>query len=433
MRVLLLGATGLIGAAVADALAEAGHAVTGLARQVGPAAAARPHLAWIARDLATCTTPQDWMPLLAGMDAVVNCAGVLQDGPGDNVRAVQEAAMLALWQACAATGVRRVVQVSAVGAEPDAPTVFMRSKAAADAALADTTLDWVVLRPGLVWAPTAYGGTALLRALAAWPTALPLPLPLAGAVVQTVAVEEVALAVVAAIEGRVPARHAYDLVERPDHSLAAVIAALRGWSGRGPLHILPAPDWVARLAGRASDLLGRLGWRSPLRSTAIAELARGVRGDPDPWEAATGRPLATLEQTLRRHPATIQDRWFGRIWLLRPLLVGGLAAFWLASGAIALARPGEAAAVLAARGMAEAPAVALVLGGAAVDLALGALVLVKRAMPLAALGMLATSAAYLAGGTLLAPDLWADPLGPLVKVLPAMLPAATLLALAEER
>ena len=47
--------------------------------------------------------------------------------------------------------------------------------------------------------------------------------------------------------------------------------------------------------------------------------------------------------------------------------------------------------------------------------------------------MLAASAAYLLGGTLLAPDLWGDPLGPLVKVVPAMLPAAMLLALAEER
>ena len=115
------------------------------------------------------------------------------------------------------------------------------------------------------------------------------------------------------------------------------------------------------------------------------------------------------------------------------MLIGGLAVFWLASGAIALAQPGAAAAVLTARGMAEAPALALVLGGAVLDLALGALVLRRRTMPFAALSMLAMSGAYLLGGTLLAPGLWTDPLGPLVKVLPAMLPAAVLLALAEDR
>jgi uncharacterized protein YbjT (DUF2867 family) len=432
LRILVLGAYGLIGGTVADRLAGAGHAVTGLGRRAS-AAAARPHMAWVTCDIAACARPEDWAPVIAGMDVVVNCAGALQDGPRDDVRAVQETAMVALWQACAAAGTRRMVQVSAAGAAADAPTAFMRTKAVADAALAGHDLDWVVLRPGLVWAPTAYGATALLRALAAWPGALPLPLPLAGSPVQTVAVEDVAEAVLAAAEGRIPARRAFDLVEDTPHSLAALVATLRGWSGRKPLRIWPAPAWVARLAGLVSDGLGRLGWRGPLRSTAVAELARGVVGDPGPWRDATGRPVAPLAETLRRHPATAQDRWFGRLWLLRPLLIGGLAAFWLASGAIALVRPEAAASVLTDRGFPVIPAWVFVFGGAALDLALGTLVLVRRTMPAAALGMLGVSAAYLLGGTMLAPDLWADPLGPLVKVVPAMLPAVALLALAEDR
>jgi uncharacterized protein YbjT (DUF2867 family) len=432
-RILVLGAYGLIGGAVADRLAAAGHAVTGLGRSVAAARVARPHIGWVAQDIAACTRAEDWAPLIAGMDVVVNCAGALQDGPRDDVRAVQETAMLALWQACAAAGTRRVVQVSAAGATGDAPTEFMRSKARADAALAGLDLDWVVLRPGLVWAPTAYGGTALLRALAAWPGRLPLPLPHAGAAVQTVSVDDVAGAACAAAEGRIPLRRAFDLVESGRHSLATVVAMLRGWSGRAPMHILPAPAWVARLAGWVCDGLGRLGWRAPLRSTAVAELARGVVGDPAPWAAATGQALAPLADTLRRQPATAQDRWFGRLWLLRPVLIGGLAVFWLVSGAIALARPEAAVAVLTARDVPALPAWTLVLGGAAVDLALGALVLLRRTMPAAAAGMIAVSAGYLLGGSILAPDLWADPLGPLVKVLPAMLPAAVLLAVAEDR
>jgi uncharacterized protein YbjT (DUF2867 family) len=236
--------------------------------------------------------------------------------------------MLALFAACAAAGGVRVVQVSAAGATAAAPTLFMRSKAAADAALARFDLDWVVLRPGLVLAPQAYGATALLRALAAWPGALPLPLPLAEARVQTVAVEEVAAAVQAAAEGRVPLRRAYDLVEAESQSLGELVAALRAWTGRAPLRLWSAPTGLARVAAAIGDLLGRLGWRAPLRSTALAEIARGVRGDPQAWHAVTGTPVASLAETLRRHPATVQERWFGRIWLLRPLLVAGCAA-WL--------------------------------------------------------------------------------------------------------
>ncbi|WP_245447080.1 DoxX-like family protein [Methylobacterium sp. 17Sr1-1] len=57
----------------------------------------------------------------------------------------------------------------------------------------------------------------------------------------------------------------------------------------------------------------------------------------------------------------------------------------------------------------------------------------RRLMPLAALAMIGGTLAYLAAGTVLAPDLWADPLGPYVKTLPAALLALVALALAAER
>ena len=431
LHVLVLGAYGLIGAVVADRLAAAGHRVTGLGRRVEAARRARPHIAWVAQDIARLARPEDWLPLLAGVDAVVNCAGALQDGARDDVEALQSVAMRALFAACDAANTACVVQVSAAGAAPDAPTAFMRTKAEADAALARGRTPWVVLRPGLVLAPQAYGGTALLRALAAWPG--PVPMPLGDAPVQTVPAASVAEAVLDALDGRLPLRAAYDLVEDEAHSLAAIVAALRGWLGRRPARMLPAPFALARLAAWAGDVLGRLGWRPPLRSTSLAELARGVRGDPEAWARATGRRIPALAETLAAMPATVQERWFGRVWLLRPVLIATLALFWGLTGVIALLRPAEAAAVLTLRGMPAAPAMALVLLGAAVDLALAALLLHRRSMAAAAWGMVAVTLGYLVGGSVLAPDLWLDPLGPLLKPMPAALPALVLLATREER
>lgn len=431
LTILLLGAYGLIGAAVADRLAAAGHRVIGVGRRVEAARRARPHIDWRAQDIARLARAEDWAPLLDGVDAVVNCAGALQDGARDDVQALQSVAMRALFAACDAAGMGCVVQVSAVGAEADAPTAFMRSKAEADAALGRATCPWVILRPGLVLAPQAYGGTALLRALAAWPG--PVPLPLAGAEVQTVPVGTVAEAVLDALEGRLPLRATYDLVEDRPHSLAECVAALRAWLGRPPARAVPAPFALARLIARGGDLLGRLGWRPPLRSTSLVELARGVRGDPEPWARATGRRVPALAEALAAMPATVQERWFGRLWLLRPALVAVLAAFWAASGVVALLRPAEAAAVLTARGVPAWPAMAAVLLGAAADLLLAALMLHRRTVALAARGMVAVTLAYLAGGSVLAPDLWLDPLGPLLKPIPAVLPALVLLATEEER
>lgn len=431
VRVLVLGGYGLIGSAVLARLREAGHAVTALGRSTAAAQRRFPDVSWIERDIAGLCEAAAWRPLIAGFDVVVNCAGALQDGPRDDVRAVQATAMRALFQACADAGSLRVVQISAAGAASDATTVFMRTKAEADAVLAGLDLDWTILRPGLVLAPTAYGGTALLRALASVP--LVLPLPDHTGPIQTVHVDDVAVAVRLAVEGRVPARACYDLVEPEPHDLAEVVQALRGWLGYAPAPLLRVARPLVRLAVAVGDGLGRLGWRSPLRSTAFAQVSAGVTGDPGPWSHASGQSLSGLAISLRRLPSTVQERWFGRLWLLKPVLIGGLSLFWIASGLVGFARFDAAASVLTSRGVGIGIAQAAVAAGVGLDLTLGTAMLVRRTMPLAALGMVATTVAYLAAGTVLTPDLWSDPLGPFVKTIPGALLALVAVALAAER
>jgi uncharacterized protein YbjT (DUF2867 family) len=67
-------------------------------------------------DIADATDPKDWWPHLVGVDAVVNCAGVLQDSPRDSTIGVHHDGAAALFLACE-KGVRRVVHVSAIGVD----------------------------------------------------------------------------------------------------------------------------------------------------------------------------------------------------------------------------------------------------------------------------------------------------------------------------
>ncbi|MGO4704390.1 NAD-dependent epimerase/dehydratase family protein [Microvirga sp. 2MCAF38] len=108
MRVLVLGAYGLIGLPVVLKLLDAGHGVTGLGRSVTRARVSHPDVIWLERDIAQLTDAAAWLPVLSNVDAVVNCSGALQDSPRDNLQALQFDAMEALFAACEQTGVKYV-------------------------------------------------------------------------------------------------------------------------------------------------------------------------------------------------------------------------------------------------------------------------------------------------------------------------------------
>lgn len=131
-------------------------------------------------------------------------------------------------------------------------------------------------------------------------------------------------------------------------------------------------------------------------------------------------------------PATSQERIFARARLTFPCLLATLSIFWLVSGAIGLLRRDVAARMF--DGVLTAPlANAFVADGGAIDVAIGVGLLVRPWTRSAALAAIAVSLLYLVAGTVLMPRLWADPLGPFVKVLPGIALALAVAALAEER
>ncbi len=191
---------------------------------------------------------------------------------------------------------------------------------------------------------------------------------------------------------------------------------------------------IARVITTAADALAYLGWRSPARSTAFAELAAGMRGDPTRWIAATGIAPKDLDAILNQRPATLQDRWFSRLYFLKPAAITCLAAFWIVSGLVAVG-PGwsDAQAVLAKAGVTSSVAMLITCAGAIVDIVLGIGVAIRSSARMALIGMLVVSGLYLLLGTILTPALWLDPLGRLVKIVPVLLLIVFALAVIEER
>ena len=171
-----------------------------------------------------------------------------------------------------------------------------------------------------------------------------------------------------------------------------------------------------------------------MRSNALKQLDFDVEGDPAPWMDATGARPAGFHDWLAAHPAGVQDRWQARLGFARPLARWVLGLYWLVTGllTLGLARP-DALSVLAEAGFDGASGVAVFWATSLFDIALGLAMLVKwRVRSVAALMILGTLG-YVAAITVLLPGLWADALGPVVKVFPAAALALLVAATEDER
>lgn len=428
--ILVLGASGLIGRFVTDDLRTRGFRVVGLARSLSPAqtmSALDIELPILSLDATALTR------LLSqhAVDVVVNCLGVLQDGAGSDTNAVHRDFVARLLQAIAASSrAIRLVHISIPGTAQADRTAFATTKREAERLIAASHIPHAILRPGFVVAPSAYGGSAMLRALAAFP--LDLPAEEMARPFQPVAVEDISatIAWLAArdIDDASVKAVSWDLMQSEPITMAGVIKQFRlAFGTAGWLHVA-MPSFMLDLGAKIGDLANTLGWTPPMRSTAIAELRRGVSGDPSAWIAATGIAPKTLADAIGRHPATIQDKWFARLFLIKALIVASLVAFWLVSGFIALFVSYRAAAgILTAHSFPPALVDPIAIGTSLMDMSIGVLIACRRTTAIGLVAGIVASLGYLFGAAILTPDLWIEPLGALVKTGPAIV--LTLVAL----
>src|SRR3954465_1944264 len=326
MRVLVIGATGLIGSAVAARLAADGQEVVGLSRH--PPAAGLARLRHVAFDLAGASSTDKFVPLLAGVHAVVNCAGTLQDAPGESTEGVHHTGVVALIAACEKAGVRRFVHLSAIGVGRKASS-FSASKHAGEAALIASTLDWIILRPSVVFGRPAYGGSALMRGLAALSIQ---PVMTGTGPLQLVWLDDLVQTVGFLLGPEAPSRQILDIVGPRNWSFADAVRLLRNWMGWPEAAAYAVPSWLSGVLYKLGDAVSALGWRPPIRTTARREIIHGATGDGGRWTQLTGIAPTDIEAALTREPASVQERWFERLYILKLLVFGVPVLFWIPPG-----------------------------------------------------------------------------------------------------
>ncbi|MDP2329898.1 MAG: SDR family oxidoreductase [Reyranella sp.] len=431
MRILLTGANGFIGGQLLAGLRARGHEVVAAVRDPEALRQKLPGSEAIAVDFNRDTSIEDWRPRLEGIDAVINCAGVLHGGRGQDIEAIHAVTPIALFDACAATGVRRVVQISAISADADVGTEYALTKKRADDHLRSLPLDWTVLRPSLVYGDGSYGGTSALRGLAG----LPMVSPLVGDATMAfrpLHIEDLAETVVRVIESERFARRTLEPVGPGVVTLRELVASHRAWLGLKPAVELSIPLPVMKLAARLADMAGG----GPLGSTSLRQLLAGNVGSEPAgvFARAIGFVPRSLKEMLARRPAQTQDVWHARLYFLRPVLRLALALMWLGSAVAGLLAPVSSyAAVDAALTALGLPTRSLAVAFSMFDLMIAAALLVRWNVRLLAVIQLIVVAGYTAVLTILAPSLWLDPFGALLKNLPILVAIGIWAVLEDER
>ena len=412
--VLVTGASGFLGRAITEQLIKSGHKVIGAVRD--PASQARTpvggQMEYIAADFRRDLDPAVWVPRLKGVDVVINAVGIIRETGAQTFAAIHALGPQALFAACQQAGIRRIVQVSALGADERATSAFHVSKRGADEFLLRLPLSAAVVQPSLVYGEEG-ASSRLFRRLASMPV---IPLPGYGEQrIQPIHVHDAALAVTALaispFTGRMP------LVGPQPISLREYLAQLRTAMRLGVPYFVPVPPAV--LTGVSA--VGAWRWGVP-DEAMLSMLERGNTADPAPLAALLGRSPRAVHQFIPAHAAAAVGLAARLSWLAA-LLRLSIALVWIVSGVLSFGvyPVHESYALLAQAGIAGAWAVAALYAGAALDLLLGMATLMVSHRRW--LWVLQASAiiAYTAIITLRLPAFWLHPFGPVLKNLPMLM------------
>lgn len=407
MKILVCGANGFIGRHLCVALAQAGHEVVrGVRKPVRPSD--------VAMDYACDLTPETWLPRLAGVDAVINAVGILREDGERRFDAVHRDAPIALFKACEKVGVRRVIQVSALGGKDEkGSTPYMRSKREADAFLQQSSLDWVILRPSLIVGMDG-ASSGLFRTLASLPV---IGLPGQGQqALQPVHIDDICAAVLHLLASKMATRQVIAAVGPEAMTYRGMLQAYRDAMRLAPPVWLPVPmplmSLTAKLAARFPA--------SVLSPDSLRMLEEGNVADSGTFARLLGRtPHGAAAWREGLSPDMLRAQAIAG-WAL-PLLRVALAMVWIITGLLSLGiyPVDQSLALLKQVGLHGVAAVVALYGAAMLDLAFGLATLLAPGRSLWRL-QIALIAGYTFIISLYLPEYWLHPFGPVLKNIPIL-------------
>jgi uncharacterized protein YbjT (DUF2867 family) len=251
--VTVFGGSGFLGRHLVRALARAGYRVRPAVRRPELAGHLQPlgRVGQIHAVQANLRYPGSVEAAVRDADVVINLVGVLYERGKQTFEAVQAEGAFAVAQAAAAAGAR-LIHVSALGADPDSPALYARTKAAGEAAVLATVPDATIFRPSIMFGPEDdfFNRFASLARISPF-----LPLIGGGATkFQPVFVGDVAQAILTATSGAANDGTIYELGGPEVQSFKQLMEYVLAVTERKRL-LLPIPFGLAKLQAHVLKLL----------------------------------------------------------------------------------------------------------------------------------------------------------------------------------
>lgn len=150
MKIFISGGTGFVGGHVCRALLERGHSLRLLVHSRG--GNVEEGIEFVEGDV---TRLETFRQATGGCDAVVNLVGIIREFPSKGVifERLHVQATANLLAAAAGSGIRRYLQMSALGARPAAVSAYHQTKWRAEESVRGSELEWTIFRPSLIFGP----------------------------------------------------------------------------------------------------------------------------------------------------------------------------------------------------------------------------------------------------------------------------------------
>jgi NADH dehydrogenase len=301
-KVVVLGGSGFVGRHLVNRLVSAGYRVAVPTRRRESAK----HLITLPTVQVVETDVYDERALarlLVGSSAAINLVGIISERRRGDFRRAHTELPMRLIGACRRADVKRLIQLSALHADPNGPSEYQRTKGEAESLIAGSGLDWTIFQPSVIFGREDSFLNLFARLLRLAPL---VPLASPEARFQPVWVGDVAEAICRALPDHDTVGKRYPLCGPKVYTLRELVEYVGKVTGRERAVIGLGPG-LSQLQARVLEVLpGRMMTRDNLASMTVDSVCDG------PFPETFGMQPAALEAIAPTYlaPDAVRDRFF---------------------------------------------------------------------------------------------------------------------------